>query len=169
MQISKEKFCRIIGKLKEARDIQDKVDEIFSNSTINYISDFSNAASLLICHEDLVIDLLSIMFDNTEDISYFIYQYDFGESFELGDVTEKNGENIDLSTVEKLYDYLVSRNRVKRIRFSDRSHGRTEVLCPHCNIWVDLNPFCQCCGGNMKYDHMFQEDGSFQEGQGYTN
>ena len=41
-----------------------------------------------------------------ENISYFIYELDYGKRFELGDVMDEERQ-IDIGTAEKLYDYLV--------------------------------------------------------------
>ena len=48
------------------------------------------------------------MEDQGEDISYFIYELDYGRDYEEGCITDQDGNNIDFSTAEKLYDYLNS-------------------------------------------------------------
>ena len=46
------------------------------------------------------------MFNDKGTISWWLYECNYGRDFSLGDL-EVNGVEIDLSTVEKLYDYLV--------------------------------------------------------------
>jgi len=108
MIISKQKFVEIMDLLKEARDIQDQINDIFSNAHNNIIHDFCNAGSLSISHEYIVINLLSVMFNNENDISYFVYELDYGKNYKPGMITEANGDIVDLSCADKLYDYLVS-------------------------------------------------------------
>ena len=110
-KISKEKFIRIIKRLKETEKIKNEIDKIIKESTDCIISDFTNASSLMICHEDIVISLLEIMFDVGETISWWIYDLEYGKKYEDGCITEEDGTIIDLSTTEKLYDYLVSENK----------------------------------------------------------
>ena len=104
--MTKERFCKIINSLKEAHDIQEQVNEIYRNSKENLKWDFANAASLQISHESIVIELLKeIMHDEGEDIGYFIYELDYGKEWTPSSIA-CNGESIDISTPEKLFDYL---------------------------------------------------------------
>ena len=47
------------------------------------------------------------MQDNFGNISNFIYELNYGREYREGCVLDKNG-NIDISTPEKLYDFLMS-------------------------------------------------------------
>lgn len=109
--LSKERFCEIIDRLYEADQLQQEVERLFRNSRDNILRDFCNVGSLQICHEGIVIDLLErIMDDTAGDISYFVYELDYGKRYHPGCITEKiNGKDveIDLSTAGKLYDYLI--------------------------------------------------------------
>ena len=104
--ISKEEFCEIIERLKETDDIVDKVNNIFNSSIDSKTSDFMNAASLMICHEDIVVKLLEKIFNDTQNISWWLYECNYGKSFKIGDLID-NDKEIDLTTPEKLYDYLI--------------------------------------------------------------
>lgn len=107
--LSKEEFVDIIERLREANDLVDKVDELFRKSRENLELDFCNGAGLQISHEPIVVKLLEkLMEDKGDDIGYFIYELDYGRKYNEGDITDKDGNNIDLSTAEKLYDYLSS-------------------------------------------------------------
>ena len=104
--ISKKEFVEIIERLKNYNDLQDKIDDLFKNNIDNKEMDFINAGSICIGHESVVVYLLERMFD-TDMISYFIYELDYGKKYKAGCVLDENMNEIDLSTPEKLYDYLV--------------------------------------------------------------
>lgn len=108
MTFSKEQFVKIINRLKAANDLQNKIQDLMYEADDNIDRDFMNAASLMINHESIVVDLLQvIMNDKDDDIPYFIYEIDYGRDYTPGCYT-LYGENVDISTAEKLYDYLVS-------------------------------------------------------------
>ena len=73
------------------------------------MSDFFNAQSLSISHEDIVVELLEDMFNDSDLIGWWLYELDYGRKFKMGDLVD-NGVEIDLSTSEKLYDYLKEKN-----------------------------------------------------------
>lgn len=104
--ISKEKFVEIINRLKSYNELQDKINDLFKENIDNKENDFCNAGGICIGHESVVVELLENMF-NTDMISYWIYELDYGEKYTEGCVLDENMNNIDLSTAEKLYDYLV--------------------------------------------------------------
>ena len=105
--LTKEEFVDIITRLRESSDLVDKVDTLFRESRENVECDFCNTASLQISHETIVVNLLQkIMRDEAEDISYFIYELDYGRDYEPGCVTDGNGI-VDMGTPEALYELLV--------------------------------------------------------------
>lgn len=106
MIISKEKFVEIINRLKNYNELQDKIDELFKDNIENREKDFMNAGSICVGHESVVVKLLEKMFD-TDIISYWIYELNYGKEYTDGCVLDENMNEIDLSTAEKLYDYLV--------------------------------------------------------------
>lgn len=104
--ISKEKFVEIINRLKNYNELQDKIDNLFKDNIENRERDFINAGSICIGHESVVVYLLERIFD-TDMISYFIYELNYGKKYKAGCVLDENMNEIDLSTAEKMYDYLV--------------------------------------------------------------
>jgi hypothetical protein len=105
--LDKSEFISIIDRLRESSELVDKVNELFRNSRDNVDCDFCNGAGLQISHESLVVKLLEkLMRDHYENISYFIYELQYGKQFRPGMITGPEG-NIDLGTPEALYDYLV--------------------------------------------------------------
>ena len=113
--ISREEFVKCIDRLREATDLVDKIDDIMRESRDNIENDFMNAASLQITHEQIVIDLLEKLTHDDEiysDISYFIYELDYGREYEPGMIKDNDGNELDFSTAGSLYDYL-SKNYVE--------------------------------------------------------
>ena len=103
--ITKKHFVNIINHLKEVNDFVNETNNKARNLHDSIISDFFNASSLSISFEDDLVNVLEDMF-NTDLISWWLYELDYGKKFEIG-YLEENGFKPDLSTAEKLYDYLV--------------------------------------------------------------
>lgn len=108
MIISKEAFCDIINKLIKTNDFIDEVNAKARKLDNAIESDFFNASSLSISFETDVVYLLGLMFNDLEKesiLSWWIYEQDYGRA--KGTAIWKNDKYIDISTPEKLYDYLV--------------------------------------------------------------
>ena len=106
--LTQAEFVGIIRCLQESSELVDKVNELFQKSRNNVECAFCNGAALQISHEGIVVRLLEkMMCDGYGNISYFIYELDYGKNYQKGCVTDKDGV-IDISTSEKLYDFLVS-------------------------------------------------------------
>lgn len=112
VDLSREEFVTIINKLRDSSDLVNKVDELFQASRDNVECDFCNGAALQISHESIVVLLLrKLLNDAYEDIDYFIYEIDYGRKYKPGMITDKNGKDIDWSSAEKLYDYLIQEEK----------------------------------------------------------
>ena len=105
--ISKKQFVDIVKKLKEANDFVDETNERAKKLNDAIVSDFYNAQSLAISHEPIVVQLLEDMFEDNDIISWWLYELDYGRKYTKHCIQDANGINIDLSSAEKLYDYLV--------------------------------------------------------------
>lgn len=106
--ITKREFVKIINHLKEANDFVNETNDKARKLNDALISDFFNASSLSISFEADLVKVLENMFD-TDLISWWLYDLDYGTKFEIGCIVEADGiTKPDLSTAEKLYDYLVS-------------------------------------------------------------
>lgn len=109
--LSKDEFVDIIHRLQEASELVDKVEELFRNSRENIDCDFCNGARLQISHEGIVVRLLEkLMHDDAEIICHFIYELEYGKAYTQGCVMDGDRE-IDISTEEKLYEYLIEKYR----------------------------------------------------------
>ena len=92
---------KIIEKLE--KEAQKYFEEIIKQDRE---MDFMNAGSICVGHETIVVELLENMFKDKDIISGWIYEQNYGRDFSLGDL-EADGVKIDLTTPEKLYDYLI--------------------------------------------------------------
>ena len=104
--ITKKEFIEIINRLRDYNDLQDKINDLFKDNIDNKEMDFMNAGSICIGHETIVVRLLENMFNDKDTISWWLHECNYGRDFSLGDL-EVNGVAIDISTAEKLYDYLI--------------------------------------------------------------
>lgn len=104
--ITKQEFVEIINRLRDYNDLQDKIQDLFKDNIDNQENDFMNAGSICIGHEKIVVKLLENMFNDKDTLSWWLYEQDYGKSFKIG-YLEDNGEKVDLTTSEKLYDYLI--------------------------------------------------------------
>jgi len=107
--ITKMKFVDIINELKEVNDFVNETNDRARKLSDAVMSDFFNAQSLSISHENIVVELLEDMFNDSDLIGWWLYELDYGRKFKMGDLVD-NGVEIDLSTSEKLYDYLKEKN-----------------------------------------------------------
>lgn len=107
--ISKEQFVKIIKRLRDYNDLQDKIQDLFRDNIDNQEMDFMNAGSICVGHETIVVKLLENMFNDKDTISYWLYECNYGRDFKVGNMTA-DGEDIDLTTPEKLYDYLIGKS-----------------------------------------------------------
>lgn len=113
MLVNKNEFIKIINRLKDYTKLQDKINDLFKDLLDNKEQDFCNAGSICIGHESVVVKLLEDMFE-TDLISWWIYELDYGKEYKPGCLTEDDME-IDVSTVDKLYDVLMKNYERKNI------------------------------------------------------
>ena len=109
--IDKVKFVGIINDLMEVNDFVNETNDKAKRLNDAIISDFFNAQSLSISHENIVLELLEDMFNDGDIISWWIYDLEYGTKYKDGCITEEDGTIIDVSTAEKLYDYLKENNK----------------------------------------------------------
>lgn len=105
--ISKKEFIEIIEKLKEVNDFVNETNTKARKLNEAIISDFFNAMSLSISHENIVVELLENIFNDTDILSWWLYELDYGRKYEKGVFRDENDIEIDISTAGKLYDYLI--------------------------------------------------------------
>lgn len=109
--ITKKKFVSIIERMRDLNDLQDQINELIRNSKESMVLDFTESAGIMITMEDVIVDLLEeTMDDKYEDISYFIYELDYGREYEPGCISQ-DGKHLDFSCAESLYDYLYEKSK----------------------------------------------------------
>ena len=108
--ISKQTFVKIMNTMRDREDLVVKLNDVIREYKTTLNEDFLDGNALVIGGEEEILELLEILMkDSCSDISYFMWEIDFGRDYEPGCFTD-NGQNIDISTAEKLYDYLVRTN-----------------------------------------------------------
>ena len=111
--MNKEIFVKNINNIK---NLLNKLDQLYdvTNGAIN-LHEINEIFELIVG----LIELLGIeMNDTKKDIAYFIFELDFGAEYEDGcavDEISGNSVHIDLSTTEKLYDYLSAYKSERRV------------------------------------------------------
>lgn len=109
----KERFIKILNKLREASDLVDRVNDLFAGSRGEVDCSPCNGAALQISHEFIVVELLSyIMQDHGAQIEHFVYETDFGRK---PDELTDGQRTVKLSTAEELYDYLMNNIFVEKV------------------------------------------------------
>lgn len=111
--ITKKEFIEIINKLKEVNDFVNETNNKAKKLNEAIISDFFNASSLSISHENIVVKLLENIFDDKDIISWWLYELDYGREFKKGYLQDESGLDVDVSTAGKLYDYLIKEREMK--------------------------------------------------------
>ena len=105
--MTKDKFVEIINEIQKLHKYEEDLYAL-NRRYKNYDVDFQFPTL-----EDTVVRLLEEIFQCQidehigSDISYFIYELDFGQDWKPGMIIDKDGNDIDHSTAEKLYDYLM--------------------------------------------------------------
>ena len=119
--ITKQEFVKIINRLRDYNNLQDKIQELFKDNIDNQEMDFMNAGSICVGHETIVVKLLENMFNDRGNlISWWLYEQDYGRSVNIDDVFDEEIEKfVDLTTPEKLYDYLLKEMEENSERFKD--------------------------------------------------
>jgi len=105
--LSKESFCKRLDSIRRAWDTDTMVSKLARGYGVDDVS--VNTSFLMID----VIELLEVLMRDQSSgwIWYFVSDLDFGRSFKPGKVVDK-GKSVDLSTAEKLYDFLAARYSV---------------------------------------------------------
>ena len=106
INITKELFCEIFEVIRKQMELDDKCGDAFNIILPNdFTSGYDN--SLL---SNQLLKLVKVAFnDNTREswIDYFIWELNFGKSYSEGCACYKDGSNINLSSVNDLYEFLI--------------------------------------------------------------
>ena len=107
--ISKETFIDVMHRLQTLNDNMDAVDSAFAKLSPDFCGFFIPDVFKIIA------DILNECFNDEGDyvIEYCIYELDFLRNYKPDRAIDKDGNTIDLSTWDKVYDYLISNKEVK--------------------------------------------------------
>lgn len=101
--ISKELFVEIIDDLNRAENYQKDLNSFFkAHDTDGYIFQPDCSVSVL--------KLLHEMFgkaDEADWIEYYCFELDYGKKYKPGCVVDEHNKEIDMSSAENLYDFLI--------------------------------------------------------------
>ena len=119
--ISKEKFVEYINFIKSLDDkeskLQDGLQACFGKENVGYVSVFNEVVSKMI---EMLCDLMGIEYNIDihigDDIQYFIYELNFGKSKDAVEAITVDEKTYDLSTAEKLYDFILESNKEKNVK-----------------------------------------------------
>lgn len=105
-KLTKEDFVSIIDSLQQANNLQDSIHKLITKSD-NINIDSMRGTGFMISHEPIVVRLLKLLMNDACDwISYYIYELDYGSKYTDGSITDAD-RHIDISSSERLYDFLV--------------------------------------------------------------
>lgn len=115
--ISKERFVEYINFIESLDDkehkLQEGLENCFGRENVGYLYVFNEVVPKMI---EMLCDLMEIEYNRDrhigDDIQYFIYDLDFGKSKGAAEAVIIEGKTYDLSSAEKLYDYLLE-NKAK--------------------------------------------------------
>lgn len=101
--ISKNTFVNIMKRLEALDNKMDKVDVALKELSPDF-GGFYVPECL-----DIVMAVLTETFNDEEGgwLNYCVYELSFLSKFEIGMVLDKDNHPIDLSTWEKVYDFLI--------------------------------------------------------------
>lgn len=119
--ISKEKFVEYINFIKSLDDkeskLQDGLQGCFGKENVGYVFVFNEVVPKMI---EMLCDLMETEYNRDphigDDIQYFIYDLNFGESKSAAEAVIVNGKTYDLSTAEKLYDFILETNKEEKTK-----------------------------------------------------
>lgn len=108
--LTKEQFIEYVDRIQKTCKKDDELSSAIEKACDDsswcvglYGAEVTTMVSLLSCAMGLNCDG-----QGYNDIEYFIYDLNFGKLYTKSCVTEADGTEIDISTVEKLYDYIVT-------------------------------------------------------------
>ena len=119
--ISKEKFVEYINFIKSLDDkeskLQDGLQACFGKENVGCVFVFNEVVPKMI---EMLCDLMNIEYNRDQHIGdyiqYFIYELDFGKSKDAVEAITVDEKTYDLSTAEKLYDFILESNKEKNVK-----------------------------------------------------
>lgn len=117
--IDKEYFVEVVNQLKKNSKYLDRLNDVFKEFSMDNLV-FSTGL------EDVIVKLLETMFydSDTQWISYWVWELDFGAKYTYRYITDENDKNIGLKTTESLYDFLLENMKNKNMKGINKTNEK---------------------------------------------
>ncbi len=102
--MDKELFVETMNKLQELSEEQEKFNDILRIVDPEFGGGYIHNKTIFLI-EELLSKILNDKYDN---ISYYMWELDFGKEYEPGCITEEDGTPIPLANASDLYDLIMS-------------------------------------------------------------
>lgn len=100
--ISKETFIKTMQRLQKLDDDMIAVDNAFRRLDSDFCSFYLTAPV------DMIINIFEDIFEDEDNwLDYCAFELDYLKKYKPGMVTEADGTPIDISTWDKVYDFLI--------------------------------------------------------------
>ena len=105
--MNKQQFTKHLTKFVELKKETEKIENIMYKSILK--DDFNSGLYGVGLYTDLILDILKDAMDDDEfdNIIYWIYNLEFGTKWKKGMITDKDGKDIKLKTINDLYKELI--------------------------------------------------------------
>lgn len=112
VELTKEMFCNAMHAIQRYDEFIEKLcnllnTELYNGEMQKILDHYINTIEQLCCVE---------ISDYDTDISYFIYDCDWGKSWHPGMIIDENGNDIKLQTLDDLWNLIQSRNDLKQLK-----------------------------------------------------
>jgi len=104
--LSKEKFIKAILELRSIEEDIESVHKALQKLDPDFGGFYLSRVNTLIVQL-----LQDSMDDKYENISYWIYELNYGKTWHKGCIIDKNKKDIKLKTAEDLYKYIQENNK----------------------------------------------------------
>jgi len=101
--MNKELFIKTMEQIKELVREQDAFNDVLSHIDPEFGGGYIYSKPI-----NILSDLLkSLMNDKYDNISYYMWELNFGDNYEDGMITDQNNNIIPLKTPEDLYNLII--------------------------------------------------------------
>lgn len=110
--LTKEEFISVMNAMMDVSDFYDLLYRDCVGYMKNQHDRITKEADIeLPTLEDELVDVLAAMFDDKDELlAWWCFEQNYGRDLKSGDVKDAKGNDIDISTASKLYDFLVKDN-----------------------------------------------------------
>lgn len=106
--ISKDQFVTILNDLVKTEEMCQEIEEVFQKYDCrDFRSGYAYSDDKIASHLISVLDLYT---NDDNWVRYWVCDLDYGKSWNPDMVVDPQGNSIDISTPEKLYDFLFAPN-----------------------------------------------------------